>query len=98
MDTLAKADIFFFVTTIVVVLLGVVVLIILIYVTYIMRELHQVMKIVRRESELISEDIAELRTKVTVQGFKWSFIFAFIRKLWAGRSSYKKASKKIKEE
>ncbi|MFA6006617.1 MAG: hypothetical protein WC764_02745 [Candidatus Paceibacterota bacterium] len=90
MTSLARSDIFFIITGVAVVALSLIFLVILIYVAYIMKELHHIMRVVHRESELISEDIAELRTKVATQGFKWSSIFIFLRKLWRFKSSKKK--------
>ncbi len=90
MAPLARSDIFFIITSVAVVALSLVFLVILIYVAYIVKELHKIMRVVHRESELISEDIAELRDKVAVQGFKWASLFMFFRKLWKHKQSKKK--------
>lgn len=89
MDSLARSDIFFIITSVAVVALSLVVLVVLVYVAYIVKELHYILKVVHRESELISEDLGDLRLKVREQGFKWSFIFTFLRKLWKNKSTKK---------
>lgn len=93
MDTLIRADIFFFITSVVVVILGILFAIVLAYAVYILREVKEIVRIVRRESELLSEDIADLREKVVTEGFRWSFIFGFMRKLWGTRSTIKRKSR-----
>ena len=90
MDTLARADMFFFITAIAVVLVTVCLVVLLVYVITILHQVRALVELARKEGELLSADIGELRSRVHTEGFKWAFIFAFLRKLWKRRSSSKR--------
>jgi len=87
METLARSDLFFLITGTAVIVLSLALLALIIYVTHLVRELKDIVRIVKRETELISDDIAELRDRVAVEGVKISSFWLFIRKLWGIRSS-----------
>ncbi len=97
MDTLAKSDIFFFVTTFAVVFVSLGILAVTVYLLYLLKELKAIISLVKREGELISEDLADLRGKVATEGFKLSFLWGFVRKLWQFKSIAKKKNKTTKE-
>ena len=70
MNSLIHADIFFFITSIAVIGISLAVLIILLYGIKIARTLSSVAESMKKQSDEIIEDIAELRQKVKSQGEK----------------------------
>lgn len=75
MDTLLKADIFFFISSIAVAVLVLILVVILFLVMFygfrIARRIDHITKIIKKESDAISEDIAGIREKVTSGGMKF---------------------------
>lgn len=88
MNTLQNADTFFYITSIVTILVGVLVIIVLAYVVRIAQIIHGIAKTVRRESENVAEDLADLRGRVREEGMKvssfWKFATGFILNRFAG--------------
>lgn len=91
MDSLIHADIFFFVTTIALVLVTLVILVAGFYIVRIVRDVYQIISLIKAEGDNLSEDIAILRMRVKEKGEKVasmgtgavasalvSFVFAFI--------------------
>lgn len=68
MNSIIHADIFFFVTTIVVVAVGLVFASVLIYVLRILNDVKKVTKNVRNGTEMISQDLADLRNNLKSDG------------------------------
>ena len=91
MDTLVKSDLFFFVTTIALVVVSLGMLAVIVYVLYILKEMKALIQLVKNETELIREDMGDLRSHVRTEGFKWSSLFIFFRKLWKHKSLKKKS-------
>ena len=89
MDSLLKSDIFFVVTTGAVVIITACLVVLLIYVIRILHEVRSLIELARKEGELLSTDLSELRGRVQAQGFKWAFILGFLRKLWKRRAAKK---------
>ncbi len=93
MDTLIHADIFFFVTTVAVIAFAIVSIIILVYVIIILNDIRYISGKVRKESDVILEDVHELRANVRAQGFAWSHFFTFFKKLFIKGRSRRKSEK-----
>ena len=81
MTDLAKSDAFFFITTIAVILVTIVVIIVAVYLIKILRDVKHISDKAKTETDLIAEDINELRTNVRRQGVKVRFFTNFINKL-----------------
>ena len=81
MNTLQNADTFFYITSIAVIMVSVLVIIMLLYVVKIVQTISQIVSTVRRESENVVDDIAELRGKVKEESMKvgafWQFVTGF---------------------
>ncbi len=90
MDSFTRADLFFMITTGAVVLVTACLIVALVYVISILREVRSLTELVRKEGELLSADLGDLRGHIQTQGFKWAFIFAFLRKLWRRRTTKRK--------
>jgi biopolymer transport protein ExbB/TolQ len=91
MDQLIHADIFFFITSIAVVLITAILLVVLVYLVRILRDVSQVTRKVKAESELISQDIAELRQNIKREGYRFKHFMDFFSKFINRR---KKVTKK----
>ncbi len=90
MDTLIHADIFFFITTVAVISLTIVVVIALVYIVLILKDIRYISGKVRKESDVIIDDVHELRANVRAQGFAWSHFYTFFKKLFIkGRTARK---------
>ena len=85
MQTLIHADIFFFVTTIAVVIIAVGTFIALAYVIKILRNVSDVSKKVRDESEEIVNDVHEMRHSIKKEGLRLKFIKSFLVRLFKTR-------------
>lgn len=82
MDTLIKADVFFFITTIAVVLLAILFIIVLIYIIRILNDMKYISRRLKKESDLVSEDIAELRAQMRRGGFKLRNLITFFSNIY----------------
>jgi hypothetical protein len=90
MDTLIHADIFFFITSVAVIAFTVIMVIVLIYVIIILKDIRYISRKVRDESDVILEDVHELRANVKAQGFAVGHFYTFFKKLFIkGRASRK---------
>jgi hypothetical protein len=78
MDPFFKMDIFFFVTTLVVIALGLVMLLIGLSIWRILGHIEHIMEIAAKETELIKEDIDDLRADVRRRGFKILSLVRFV--------------------
>ena len=80
MDTLIHADIFFFITTIAVIAIGGVIVIAGFYIVSILSDFKDLSRRVKREGELTSEDLSELRSKAKTEGVRLSHFIDFFSK------------------
>ncbi|MCL5435949.1 MAG: hypothetical protein M1275_02615 [Patescibacteria group bacterium] len=87
MDSFIHADIFFFITSIAVVLVTALLVIALVYLVRILRDAKSVTGKVKEETELISEDINELRTKTKKEGVKFKNFLDFFSGFSGHKSS-----------
>ncbi|MCF7865244.1 MAG: hypothetical protein K9M11_01955 [Candidatus Pacebacteria bacterium] len=80
-NTLIHADIFFFITTIALILLTILLILILTYVVKIVRAFSYIADKLKKESDNVADDIAELRERVKSEGEKvsnfWKFATGF---------------------
>lgn len=81
MNDFLKMDIFFIVTTLVVVMLSVVVTLILFRVWRILGHIETISRDISEESALLREDVAQMRTRIKTEGFK----FAHVMSLFSSR-------------
>jgi hypothetical protein len=86
MTEFAKMDIFFFITTIALVLLVILLIIMALYLISIFNDIKYITKKAKAQSDLIAEDLDELRHKVK-NGFSWSSLIYFFTKLFKKRKS-----------
>ena len=84
MDPFLKMDIFFFVTTLVVIALGVILLLIGLRLWRILGHVERIMEIAEEETELIKEDIADLRSDIRRRGFSIFSLGRFVRTIVSG--------------
>lgn len=85
MTSLIKSDIFFFVTTIAVVVLSVAGLLVTLMIFRILRHIEYVSKKIRQESDNLTDDIAEMRSKIKDQLIYTRFgIGSFLRLFFGG--------------
>ena len=94
MDPFLKMDIFFFVTTLVVLALGLIMLLIGLKIWRILGHVERIMEIAEEETELIKEDIADLRADIRRRGFGLMSLARFVQKVTSGftRRSRKKGN------
>ena len=91
MDPFLKMDIFFVVAALVVIALGVILLLIGLRLWRILGHVEKIMEIAEEETELIKEDIADLRSDIRRRGFSMFSLGRFVRKV---TSNFTKRSKK----
>lgn len=94
MVELLHADIFFFVTTIAVLVLLILVSIALIYLIRFLRDIRYVARRAREESDLLSEDLANLRVAVRKEGFKAIHVARFFRSVFGSSRRARSSDKK----
>ena len=90
MSNLVQSDIFFFITGMSVIMLTAIFAIILVYVAYVMRNLKQILDTAKRETDLIAEDINQLRTNVKEEGMKVKSFIGFVESIINRKKTNKK--------
>src|SRR6185295_8910386 len=96
MSTLIHADIFFFVTTIAVVLIAGFFIVAIIYIVSILNDIHYISGVVRKETDLLAEDLEEIRDKMKREGIL-SGLLGVIAGLFTSRGK-RSSTKKSKNE
>lgn len=91
MDDVLKADIFFFITTIATIVLSVFLVIVFFYTIRILRDIKHISSAAKKESNIISEELSELRENIKKRGTKLKYFLSFFEKI-SGRN------KKIKQK
>jgi hypothetical protein len=88
MAELAKSDVFFMITSAAVVILTVIIAVLLIYIFIVVRNVKKVIEKVKVESDLLLDDIRELRVKLKTEGGTFrraSALFAFFKGAFLGK-------------
>jgi predicted PurR-regulated permease PerM len=101
MNTLIHADIFFFITAIVVIIIGAIVAIGAGYIVVILSDLKYIVKKIRTESDLVSDDIADIRSRIKDEGGKMGGIVRSVAMFFIGKmveKGKKKRSSKHHDE
>ncbi len=88
MNTLIHADIFFYVTTIVVILLAVLVSILIFFLIKISRNVSEIVKKVKKESDNIVEDVSSFREKIKEEGSKVASAGKMMRGFLLGKTIF----------
>ncbi len=78
MTDFMKQDIFFFVTTVAVVILTILIGILVAYVIRIIRKIDYITDKAKQQTDLISEDLGELRQNIKEGGFKIKHLGNFL--------------------
>ena len=81
MNEVAKSDIFFFITTIAVVLFTLFLIVGIYYLIKILDDIRYISKKAREGTDIISEDLSDLREKVKNNGAKVSYFTNFFKKM-----------------
>lgn len=90
MADVAKSDVFFFITSMAVIILTIIIAVLLVYVFLIVRNVKSVVEKVKEESDLLLDDIKDLRVKLKSDGGavrRASTLFAFLRETFFGKKS-----------
>jgi len=82
MEDLIQADIFFFITSAAVIILSIGLLAIFIYVLLILKDAKKVSKKVKNETELVVDDLDEMRREMKKEGRKIKPIWNFFSKIF----------------
>lgn len=83
-----KQDIFFFLASILVVVTTIIILVVGYYIIRISKAVHHISQKAKQESDLIAEDLSELRDSAKSQGLKFKHLASFFN------SVYKRHNKK----
>lgn len=97
MTTLIHADIFFFVTTIAVVLIAALFVAVMIYIVRILNDFRYISGVVRKETDLLAEDIEGIREEVKDKGV-FGGLYTMISGLFRGRNERSKAKQTNKSK
>lgn len=90
METLIHADIFFFIATIWMVIISAIFVYILWNIAQIVKDARYISKKVREGSDILSEDLKELRTAVHTKGETFKYIIKYFKHLFFNRQNNKK--------
>ncbi len=90
MTDISLVDIFFIVTGSAVILITILVAISLLYIIVFVRTIKEVAKSAQRATELVSEDIADLRSNIKQRGFSLGDIVSFAKGLGRKKVTRKK--------
>ncbi len=82
MNDFYKQDVFFFVTTISVVIVTIIIVIAAAFIVKILNDLRYIAKKAKTETDLLTEDLHDLRTNVRKEGFKLKFLSSFFSSLY----------------
>ena len=93
MDTLAKSDIFFFITAVAVIILTILAAIALVYGIKLMRDARQIMAEVKRQGEVLIEDMDDARAYLKREGLKIGAFVSLVSGFFKGKSR----SRRIRE-
>jgi membrane protein implicated in regulation of membrane protease activity len=93
METLMKADIFFFVTTIAVVAVTICLVYAAYYLIRILRNVEEISEEVKQESQLVREDIGDLRANIREEGVKVKHFTNFFSHVSGKRAARAKKEK-----
>jgi predicted PurR-regulated permease PerM len=91
MSDFLKQDVFFFLTSILVVVITIVMLVVGYYVIKITKAINYISQKAKNESDLIAEDLSDLRENVKEQGLKVKHLASFFS------SIYNRTNKKAKK-
>lgn len=92
MNSVLTSDIFFFITSVAVAIVTTLIIIILIYIIKLVRDLRGIAENVRKGTDAITEDVAELRMKLKDKGLFSALIMTIIQG-FSRRSSTHKGKK-----
>ena len=81
MNSFIQADIFFFITSIAVVLISILLIVIFYYAIKILRDIKHISYLAREESDIISEELSNLRVNIKREGAKIKHLANFFTKV-----------------
>jgi predicted Holliday junction resolvase-like endonuclease len=81
MTEFMKMDIFFFVTTVAVILLTLLLAILIIYIIKISKDVKYISQKAKTETDLISQDLSDLRENIKNNGSKLKYFVSFFNNL-----------------
>ena len=82
MDPFYKQDVFFFITSIAVIVIAILFAILIVYWIRISKDVKDISNKARNETDLITEDIDELRRNIKTQGAKIRFFKKFFSRFY----------------
>ena len=81
METVVQSDIFFFITGVAVIGVTLVLVVAMVYIIFILKDIKNILGTAKKETQLIAEDIADLRENVKAKGMKISYLLDFIQNI-----------------
>lgn len=94
MDDILKADIFFFITTIATLVLSVFLAVVFFYTIRILRDVKHISSVAKKESDIITTELSELRENIKSKGTKVKYFLSFFEKIFGGNKKQKPKRKK----
>lgn len=82
MDILIHADVFFFITSIAVIVVTAVLVVLLVYLVRIVRDVKYISRKAKTETDLLAEDVGDLRKGLRTEGMKFKFFTDFFSKIY----------------
>ena len=89
MNSLLKADIFFFVTALAVVVIAAILAVVLVYLVRILRDFKTISTKLKEQTDLVSEDISDLRHKIRQKDWSWPSLFSSLMSGWRRKKGRK---------
>ncbi|MEN9649707.1 MAG: hypothetical protein RL094_674 [Candidatus Parcubacteria bacterium] len=96
MNTLIQANIFFFITSVVTIVLAIGVAVLLYYIIRIARNVEHISEKIKIESDHVTRDIHELRTRIREEGMKVIPLIGFFSKFFTKKKESAKTGPRRK--
>ena len=76
MNSVLQTNIFFFITALAIVVVSALLAVVLVYILRILRDTKHISQIIRKETDLIEDDIASFRRSIQTEGALWKKFFS----------------------
>lgn len=78
MNQVLQTNIFFFITALAIMVVSALLAVVLVYILRILRDIEHISQIIRKESDLIEEDIVSFRKSIQLEGALWKNFFSHL--------------------
>lgn len=98
MDSLLQSDIFFFVTTIAVAVATILLIVCFVYIIRVLRDVRSITSRVKKETDNLSNDVADVRRTLRQEGAKLTDLFHALSAFIRPKKTVSKKKSKLEEK